>query len=125
MSCSRRMEGSGFVKSENPELEVQNNCALAALMAAREAQDIHFHGAWTDVSSEETELKTLPPPITTIPPSDTCFQVDGHFYKIPDPVRAKAIESSLEELAAKRAKEEAKWAAHWIDLPILEISEIS
>lgn len=113
MSCSRRpLAGSGYVKPENPMLEVQNNCALAALMAAREEQDSALHSMWTGGPTADT---TLPPPVHTVPPSDTGFYVDGHFYKVPDVERAEALHKSLTELAEERAKEEAKWAAHWTD----------
>jgi hypothetical protein len=117
------MEGSGFVKHEDPVLEVQNNCALAALMAEREAQDATLYKAWTDASS------SIPPPILTVPLSDTCFQVDGHVYKIPDVIRAHEIEKSLEELTAARDKEKAKWAEHWtkeetVSIPYLQIEEL-
>ena len=124
------MAGSGYVKPENPALEVENNCALAALMAARESQDAAFNKAW--IAEEESEADvldvseapvvittepTLPPPVTSVPPSDTCFQVDGHFYKVPDAERIGTIEAALIKLAAARAKEEASWAAHWTSAP--------
>ena len=113
MSCpSRRMDGSGYRKPEDPDLEVRNNCALAELMAAREAQDAALYGTWTGGATATADT-SLPPPIYTIPPSDTCFEVDGHFYKIPDVARAREIQKSLEELAAEREKEEAKWIAYW------------
>ena len=127
------MAGSGYVKPENPALEVENNCALAALMAAREAQDAAFNKAWVAEEKEkvgESEVldvseapvvtateQTLPPPITSVPPSETCFQVDGHFYKVPDVERIGTIEAALIELAAARAKEEAAWQAHWTNAP--------
>lgn len=118
MSCpARRMDGSGYRKSEDPTLEVRNNCDLAALMAAREAQDATFQSAWTGGESTATNTSIsqseLPPPVHTVPLSETCFEVDGHIYKIPDPNRAQEIEKSLEKLAAEREKEEAKWAAYW------------
>jgi hypothetical protein len=122
MSCPvRRNVGSGFKKAEDPELEVRNNCALAELMAAREAQDAALYSAWTGEAAAVTVTDTsapapassLPPPVFTVPLSETCFQVDGHIYKIPDEERARKIQKSLEELAAEREKEEAKWAAYW------------
>jgi hypothetical protein len=122
MSCPlRRNDGSGFKKAEDPELEVRNNCALAELMAAREAQDAALYSAWTGEAAAVTVTDTsapapassLPPPVFTVPLSETCFQVDGHIYKIPDEERARKIQKSLEELAAEREKEEAKWAAYW------------
>lgn len=124
------MAGSGYVKPENPALEVENNCALAALMAAREAQDAAFNKAWVAEEEEKSEVldvseapvvtateQTLPPPITSVPPSETCFQVDGHFYKVPDAERIGTIEAALTALAAERAKEEAAWQAHWTSAP--------
>lgn len=120
MACPRsRLAGSGYVKPDNPELEVQNNCALAALMAAREQQDAVLQGMWTS-SAEAPEAKKepqLPPPIHTVPPSDTCFEVDGHFYKAPDVERALELHKSLAALEAARAKEEAAWSAHWTTMP--------
>ncbi len=118
MSCPlRRNDGSGFKKAEDPELEVHNNCALAELMAAREAQDAALYSAWTGEAATATAVpaptSSLPPPVFTVPLSETCFQVDGHIYKIPDEERAREIQKSLEELAAEREKEEAKWAAYW------------
>ena len=119
MSCpARRMDGSGYRKPEDPDLEIRNNCALAELMAAREAQDAAIYGAWTGGATATKGPDTsLPPSIYTTPPSDTCFEVDGHFYKIPDVARAREIQKSLEELAAEREKEEAKWAAYWKEVP--------
>jgi hypothetical protein len=123
------MAGSGYVKSENPALEIENNCAFAALMAAREAQDAAFNKAWISEEEESEVLDvseapvltttepTLPLPVTSVSPSDTCFQVDGHFYKVPDAERIGTIEAALIELAAARAKEEASWAAHWTSAP--------
>jgi hypothetical protein len=112
MSCARRrLAGSGYVKPDNPELEVQNNCAIAALMAAREAQDAALQAMWT--GEEEKKEPQLPPPTYTVPPSDTCFPVDGHFYKVPDTERMVAVEVSLRSLEEARAKEEAAWSAHW------------
>lgn len=124
MSCARRrLAGSGYVKPDNPELEVQNNCALAALMAAREQQDAALQGMWGDPAETKTESR-LPPPIPTVPPSDTCFEVDGHFYKVPDVERAEALHKSLATLTEERSKEEAKWAAHWTQpAPNTEIVE--
>ena len=144
------MAGSGYVKPENPALEIENNCAFAALMAAREAQDAAFNKAW--VAEEETEKSevldiseapavtatepTLPPPVTSVPPSDTCFQVDGHFYKVPDAERIGTIDAALIELAAQRQKEEAAWQSHWTsaseiktetntdELPRLEVEDL-
>ena len=119
MSCpARRMDGSGYRKPEDPDLEIRNNCALAELMAAREAQDAAIYSAWTGgATASATATKgpdtSLPPPIYTTPLSETCFLVDGHTYKIPDVERAREIQKSLEELAAEREKEEAKWAAYW------------
>jgi hypothetical protein len=141
------MAGSGYVKPENPAMEIENNCALAALMAARESQDAAFNKAWVaeeetaksevlDVSEAPVVEQTLPPPITSVPPSETCFQVDGHFYKVPDAERIGTIEAALIKLAAARAKEEASWAAHWTsapetktetntdELPQLEVNEL-
>jgi hypothetical protein len=116
MSCSRRpLAGSGYVKPDNPALEVQNNCALAALMAAREEQDSALQGMWTSGDHKMETILPPPPPVYTIPPSDTCFEVDGHFYKVPDVERALELNKSFTELAEERAKEEAKWAAHWTD----------
>lgn len=117
MSCARhRLAGSGYVKAENPELEVQNNCALAVLMATREQQDAALQNMWGDPVETKKE-RNLPPPIPTIPPSDTCFEVDGHFYKIPDVERAEALHKSLTVLEEERAKEEAAWSAHWTTMP--------
>lgn len=120
MSCPRRrLAGSGYVKSDNPELEVQNNCAMAALMAAREAQDAALQGMWIS-NAEVPEAKKepqLPPPVHTVPLSDTCFEVDGHIYKAPDVERAMELHKSLTELEAARAKEEAAWSAHWTQPP--------
>ena len=89
-------------------------------MAAREAQDTAFYGAWTGeaavtatATATAIPASSLPPPVFTVPLSETCFQVDGHIYKIPDEERAREIQKSLEELAAEREKEEAKWAAYW------------
>jgi hypothetical protein len=90
-------------------------------MAAREAQDAALYSAWTGEAAAVTVTDTsapapassLPPPVFTVPLSETCFQVDGHIYKIPDEERARKIQKSLEELAAEREKEEAKWAAYW------------
>jgi len=126
MACpARRIEGSGYRKSEDPDLEIRNNCALAELMAAREAQDAVFQSAWTGgemATATATAVPTvvsdisgtaLPPPVFTVPPSDTCFEVDGHFYKIPDVARARGIQKSLEELEAERKKEEDHWATFW------------
>ena len=120
------MAGSGYVKPENPALEIENNCALAALMAAREAQDAAFNKAWVAEENEKSEVldiseapvitateQTLPPPVFTTPLSETCFLVDGHTYKIPDVERAREIQKSLEALEAQRQKEEATWATYW------------
>lgn len=76
MSCPlRRNDGSGFKKAEDPELEVRNNCALAELMAAREAQDAALYSAWTGEAAAVTVTDTsapapassLPPPVFTVP----------------------------------------------------------
>jgi hypothetical protein len=117
MSCpARRNLGSGYVKPEDPELEVQNNCALAALMAAREQQDAALQSMWTGDTAPIPKAETaLPQPVYTVPPSDTAFFVDGHFYKVPDAERAEVLHKSLATLAEERAKEEAKWAAYWTD----------
>jgi hypothetical protein len=109
------MDGSGYVKPEDPDLEVRNNCALAALMAAREEQDAALQSMWTGGAGAAATAGSFPMPVHTVPPSDTCFEVDGHFYKIPDVDRANELQKSLAELAEARAKEEAAWAAHWTD----------
>ena len=66
------------------DLESQNNCALAALIAAREEQDTALKSMWTgSIRSSDT-----------IDPTPT-------------------LHDSLRALEEMRAKEEASWAAHW------------
>ncbi len=66
------------------DLESQNKCALAALIAAREEQDTALKSMWTgSIRSSDT-----------IDPTPT-------------------LHDSLRALEESRAKEEASWAAHW------------
>jgi hypothetical protein len=75
----------------NLDLELQNNCALAALIAAREKQDAALKTMWTGSDTD------------TAPPSDTSCKVE----------QVKTLHDSLRALEETRAKEASAWAAHW------------
>jgi hypothetical protein len=127
MACpARRKDGSGYTKPTDTVLQAENDAAFAVLLAEREAQEAQWRAAYTapepavEEGSIEDALRRvhltsvpLTHPEPTVPPSETCFEVDGHYYKLCDPERAAELSKALDEREAARRREDDHWKAIW------------